>query len=91
MSTDVKVILHDCLRAVHTGSKTLSNGIIEWYNIPSSNYDIIHTKWYDGTTHIEYRNRVETSDMKVIYSDLHEKNIAVIRSSYDLLRGSKQD
>ena len=59
-------------------TKQLQNGIVKWYKIPDSTYNIIFTKWIDNCIHLEYRDMKNVKNYKVIYSDLpYEKNNAM--------------
>lgn len=81
----VKTALQDCLRAKHKATKVLSNCNIDWYEIPGTTVEIIHTKWRDNHVYIEYRNMSDPHEHRIIYSDLQgDQNDAIFQRNAEL-------
>jgi len=75
---DISDLIETSLGLKPYAIKDLQNGMVKWYSVPTSTYNIIFTKWMDGCIHIEYRNMKKIQDYKVIYTDLpYEKTNAI--------------
>jgi hypothetical protein len=67
---DLYAVARSSLQSTCAYRKILSNGVVEWYDVPDSRFNIILTRWLDDTIHMEYRNMSRPSEYTIIYSDI---------------------